>query len=555
MSNQAVRIGDWELDRALNEIRRPGASIRLEPKVVDVLAYLADRPGSVVSRDELLEAVWPGVVVGDDALTQAVIKLRKALGDEARQPAYIETIAKRGYRLLAPVANGAGGDAATVSGSRLPVAVTVFRRWRWTAAIGLAIAVALAVLAARMVAAPWPLGGDAPGHAAADPPTVVVLPLANLSGDAGRDYFTDGMTEDVIDALGRFSGLRVLSRGAVAPFASRAATPSEMGRALGVKYVVSGSVRHADGRLRVSCELVDARDGRVLWSERYEGSGGDVLDLQDRLVRDLVGPLAIRVETQERQRRSGRPAAGLEAYDLVLRARALIHRGTRETNRQARELLAQAVKLAPDYGDAWVALAHAEYRRADQGWMQDAEEGLRRVEAHARRALELPDRGAHARAHAYLARVLGQRRDLPTALAEAVKGVAINPSDPVALYAEGSTRIWLGEFERGTAILESATRFDPTLDDILSPAGYFLQKRYREALARAEERIARTPEIPVLHAVRAAALVRLDRPADAELAAAEVKRLSPFARVEGFVPTLSPEQLADLRDALRQAGL
>ena len=549
-----IRVGPWRVDRTLNEVTAPGGErVRLEPKAIEVLAYLAARPGVVVGREELLSAVWPGVVVGDDALTQAIIKLRKALGDDAHQPRYIETISKRGYRLIAPVT--APGIAAPAE----PAGRRIRRRLLWTsgALVGaVAAAAGISLATGKWPRMPWPIAADVRGAPAAALPIVAVLPLANLSGDSKREYFSDGITEDIIAGLGRFSGLRVMSANAVQAFKGRPHAPNDIRDALGVRYIVHGSVREADGRLRVAVSLSDADKGLQLWSERIEDEGGKVFEMQDRIVRSIVGALHVNFTQAERDRMLGKPTESLEAYDLVVQARSLTYRMTRETNRQARELLARAIQLSPDYGEAHVTLAHAEYRRADQGWMEHPEEGMRRVEAHARRALELRDAGAHARAHAQLARVHMPARNDDQALAEASRAVELNPSDAVALYALGSVLVWTGRAQEAIPALESASRFDPSFDNLMLPMAYYVLARYDEALRWSEARIARHPETVFLHAVRTAALVELGREGDAYAAAAEVRRLSPFAKAERFATNFRhAEHSARFQGSLRKAGL
>ncbi len=557
-AKRVLRVGDWLVHSTLNEVRRGDEAVRLEPKAIEVLVHLAGKAGAVVGREELLSAVWPGVVVGDDALTQAIAKLRKALGDEAHQPRYIETISKRGYRLLAPVTHAPPDEARTVGDAKRG-SPSRRRAIRLAAAAGILIAVAMAIRGfpeiSRTLGLGWPLAATDAGPAVAMP-VIAVLPLANLSGDASRDYFSDGVTEDIITALGRFSSLRVLSRNAVEPYRNRAETPKAVRGELGARYVLQGSFRESGGRIRVVAELSDAEKGIVIWSDRYEGEGRDVFDIQDRIVTNIVGVLAVKVSRVEQERASSRPVENLEAHDLVLRARALIYRVTRDTNRQARELLARAVQLQPDYAEAYVALAHAEYRRADQGWVENPEEGMRRAEAYARKALGLDDKGAHARAHAQLSRIHSQLGDLDQALAESDRAIALNPSDAVALYSKGTMLVWLGRTEEAIGVLETVRRFDPSLDDIVLPLAYYLAGRYRDAVTESEAAIARSPEVALPYAVRAAALGRLGLEDQAKDAVARLRRVAPFSRAELFGSQLRDRaQAANFHDGLRSAGL
>jgi adenylate cyclase len=353
-----TRIGEWVVDPHHNELRRKGESIRLEPKVIEVFMQLAARPGTAVSRDELLAAVWPGVIVGDDALTQAIIKLRKALGDDAHKPTYIETISKRGYRLIAPVepdcAEGAP-KAGAASPRRAAILVLAI------AAAGLVIA--LAVVSARM---PWPLAPDTKGAASASIPIVAVLPLENLSGDAKRDYLTDGITEDIINGLGRFSGVRVMSRNAVQALRGEAATMKAIRAEIPARYVVQGSVREADGLLRVAIELSHVERAEQLWSERYEGAGARLFEIQDRIVRDIVGKLQVRLTQIEAQRAFAKPTGNLEAHDLLLRARFLLKRNERGAG-AARPRRTARTRLSGDLRGLRPRGIPARDRRLDRG--------------------------------------------------------------------------------------------------------------------------------------------------------------------------------------------
>jgi len=551
---QPVRVGEWILDPRVNELRREGRIVRLEPKAVEVLAYLSGRPGAVVSRDELLTAVWPGVIVGDDALTQAIIKLRKALEDDAHTPRYIETISKRGYRLIAPVSRPSAAEA--------PASATLARRPRGRARVGAALGVTLLLAAAGWILAsrdhpwPWPFSTDARGVAAAPRPTVAVLPLANLTGDASRDYFTDGMTEDIIGALGRFSGIRVMSRAAVQPYKGKTFTPRELREQLGARYIVQGSVREAGGRIRAAVELSDAEKGSVLWSDRYDGAGKELFEIQDRIVRSVVGALAVKVSRIEYQRASARPVESLEAHDLVLRAREMLYQGDREKNRQARALLARALELAPDYAEAYATLSYAEFVRGDMGWVEDTQLSMTRSIDYARRALAIDDPGANSRAHAQLTRNYSMLGRFDEALAEGNRAIAINPSDSVALYARGALLIWMGRPEEGVADIESARSFGGTgtyLFDLANAA--YMTGRYREAVTHADAGLARSPDSIALHTVRAAALGQLGDPG-AGAAAAHVRRLSPFFRVELTGNRFkNPQDRDRYQEGLRKAGL
>lgn len=428
------------------------------------------------------------------------------------------------------------------------------RRWPVLAALGLAALAGLGYLAAPELARRLQ---PPPAEAAA--PTIAVLPFANQSGDAARDYFSDGVTEDIIHALGRFSGVRVIAHNAALAYKGRGASAEDVRRELGARYLVQGSVREAAGRVRVGVSLADAMQGTQLWAERYEGEGRDLFAIQDRIVKSIVGSLAVKVTRLEEQRALAKPPESLEAYDLVLRARERIARLERGANREARALLAQATAMAPGYGEAWVALAEAEIQRAGFGWIEDPAEAVRRTEAAARRALALDDAGARARAHAMLGAVHSFTGNFEAAIAETARAIEQNGSDSYAYALRGDALLWQGRLEEAIAAIETARRFDPQLraEYLFDLAlAYLVAQRHKESLALAEAVLARVPGDPFQHAVRAAALARLGRAEEARAAAAQVRRLAPFLKVEQFgARFVDPAHRARVQEGLRLAGL
>jgi TolB-like protein/class 3 adenylate cyclase/cytochrome c-type biogenesis protein CcmH/NrfG len=388
---------------------------------------------------------------------------------------------------------------------------------------------------------------------------IAVLPFANLSGDPTRDYFSNGLTEDIINALGRFSGVMVISHSAVQPYKGKSASVGEISRDLGVRYIVQGSARQANDRLRVTAELGDARTGSQLWSDRLDGQGKDIFDMQDRIVRGIVGALAVKLTSLEQQRVKAKPMESLEAYDLVLQARDLIQQAERGANRQARELLQRAIATSPNDAEAYVALAKAEFHRASLGFVEDAGASFRRAEEYARKALALDERRAHAGAHAILARTYVVQGEHHRGLAAAEQAVALNPSEPVAYGARAEALLYLGKIEEAIANFEIAQRLDPR--DALDIGGqaamaYFIAGRFADAISTAEAHLARNPSLSFMQVARIAALAEAGRLDEARQQAKILRAADPFFQVEQVATRFKdPAHTERFQRALRTAGL
>jgi tetratricopeptide (TPR) repeat protein len=353
--------------------------------------------------------------------------------------------------------------------------------------------------------------------------------------------------------------VNVISRNSVQAYKGRDAKPEDIRRDLGVRYIVRGSVRQADERLRVSVELSDAARGTQLWSERYEGGGREVFAIQDRIVRDIVGALAVKLSRLEQERSGSKPAESMEAYDLVLRARAKMNLGARNDNREARDLLAQAIQLAPGFAEAHVALAEAESIRSQLGLARESGGG-NAPGGGARAASPAHRRSGIQRARARPAwarqRVLCP---LPEALAEADRAIEVNGSDAVAHALRAEVLLYLGRIDDAIVAAETARRFDPRIGSdtgFVLALAYYSAGRLRESLAVADAFIPRFPDNAFLRAIRAAALAEDGRLDEARRAADEVRRASPFFQVESFgTRFVRPEDRKRAQDGLRKAGL
>jgi TolB-like protein/class 3 adenylate cyclase len=388
-------------------------------------------------------------------------------------------------------------------------------------------------------------------------PGVAVLPFINLSGDPSHDYFSDGITEDVIVALGRFGSLTVMARNAVFPFKGKNAKPADIGRELGVRYLVEGSVRRAGERVRVSVQLTDTVAGKLLWSQRYDEELKDVFAVQDAIARQVAGALAVSLTQVEQRRALSKPAENLDAYDLVLRGRERLLPITRPANREARQLLERATTLDPRYAEAYAWLGRAYLQMATYGWTEDPDGAARRALDLGQKAVTLdPDSAA---GHRVLGLVHLMRSEYGQASAEIDRVLALNPSDSEGLQGRAELLLWLGRFDQSIEAGEAALRVDPLED--LSPLlhlglAYYEQHRHAEALRVLEQGVARSPDNAYLHAALAATFAQLDRMPEAARERTTVRRVGPFFDAAAFGSSFeNPAHQAYLAEGLAKAGL
>ncbi len=546
--------------------------VSLRPKTFAVLKFLVENSERLVSKDDIFAVVWPNLAVTDDTLVQSIGELRRELGDDG--PRLIKTIPRRGYRFDASVTELAPGADATAdaepAASRadtqtpmdvppLPSTLTVSPGRRWAPVAALSLVILLAVGALLLNRSDWQshsagqISKPAEGNAR---PAIAVLPFANQSNDRARDYFTDGLTQDVINALGRFSALTVMSWNAVAPYKDKAASPDEVARSLGVRYQVEGSVLRTGDRVRVSAQLVNS-EGQVLWSARFDEAIADLFALQDKITTEIVGVLATRVAQIEQRRALAKPTDNLEAYEYVLRARPALQRPDRAQVVEARALFRRAIALDPNYAAAYSGLAETYHLATVMGWAESPSQTLGRAEELANKALSLDE--SDVRAHIILGRVHVFHQQYEQAKAEMDRAIAVNPNDAHGLAGRGNILMWLGQTDAAIEALELARRIDPELNVVDRNAlslAYYLKGRYTAAIEEAELNLRRTEGANFTRVVLAAAYAQENRAEDVARVVAAVHRLDPaFDPQEFGSKFLSPSDLGHLRDGLRKAGL
>jgi class 3 adenylate cyclase/TolB-like protein len=395
-------------------------------------------------------------------------------------------------------------------------------------------------------------------HRLAGRPSVAVLPFKNLSSDADQDFFSSGITEDVITALGRFSNLLVVAKSASFQLKDRNLAPAEIGRLLDVRYLLVGSVRRASDRVRVNVELTEAATGRNVWSEAYDAEVKDIFDVQQDIARRVVGAAAVKLTRFERDRALAKPTENLAAYEYVLRGREHFSRATLDSNDEAQDMFQRAIDLDPSYAAAYAELGLALIEAVASGWTQFEADDVARAETLAQKALSLDS--VSATAYRLLAEVHLARRNFDLALGQTDRALEINPSDAESFSTRGAILVWAGRAAEALPWLDGALRLDNAngrATFYLGTAYYFLNQYSAsiEAMDRAlAGNLGRNTQVTG-RSVLAATYAQLDRRSDAERERSAALRIAPFLDAERFASQFGTQIAHDhMLEGLKKAG-
>jgi adenylate cyclase len=405
---------------------------------------------------------------------------------------------------------------------------------------------------------PVEVAGLAEPYRLAGRPSVAALPFKNLSTDAGQDFFSAGITEDVITALGRFSNLLVVAKSASFHLKDRNLSPAEIGRLLDVRYLLEGSVRRAGDRLRVSVKLTEAATGRNVWSEAYDAEVKDIFDVQQDIARRVVGAAAVKLTRFERDRALAKPTESLAAYEHVLRGREHFSRATRDSNDEAQDMFQRAIDLDPSYAAAYAELGLTLIEAVASGWTEFIADDLARAETLAQKALLLDS--ASTTAYRLLAEVHLARRRFDLALGQIDRALEINPSDAESFSMRGNILVWAGRAAEALPWLEGALRLDNAnarATFLLGTAYYFLD-RYSASVEAMDHALAgglgRNTQVTG-RSVLAAAYAQLDKRADAERERSAAMRMAPLLDAKRFASQFGTQTAHDhMLEGLKRAG-
>jgi TolB-like protein/class 3 adenylate cyclase/Tfp pilus assembly protein PilF len=411
--------------------------------------------------------------------------------------------------------------------------------------------------AARLADAQTPL-------ALPDKPSIAILPFTNMSGDPEQDYFADGMVDDIITALSHFKALFVIARNSSFTYKGRAVDVKQVGRELGVRYVLEGSVRKATNRVRITGQLVDAATGVHLWADRFDGGLGDIFDLQDQVTESVVGAIAPAVEKAEIERAKRKPTESLDAYALYLRGLARLYQfANRQANAEALRLFNSAIELDPDFASAYGRAATCYAWAKGNGWISVTANEIAEVTRLAQRAVELGKDDAIALADSgwALAFVV---RDLEVAASLIDRALVLNSNLAEAWFCGGWVKNWLGEPESAIERFARAMRLNPLDPRTMGMRGgtahaHFFLGRYDEAASWAAMALQDNPDFQPGLRIAAASNAMAGRPEQAHKAAARLRQLNPVLGVSTLKDVLGPyrhaEDLSRYEEGLRQAGL
>jgi TolB-like protein/Tfp pilus assembly protein PilF len=515
------------LDPDRRELRRGPEDIAVEPQVFDLLLYLVRNRDRVVSKDDLIAAVWGGRVVSDSTLTSRINAARKAIGDSGDEQKLIRTVARKGLRFVGAVQTQADGAGSSHAGGTRPEETHEPSR----------------------PALPLP-----------DRPAIAVLPFTNMTGDPTQDYFSDGISEDLITALSKLRWFFVIARNSSFIYKDKAVHMKQIASELGVGYVVEGSVRKGGDRVRITAQLNDVATGSHIWAERYDRDLADVFAVQDEITEAIVAAIEPQIYAAENFRARRKPPDSMDAWDLVMRALSHYWRVTRQDNVVAQALLEKATAIDPNYGQALGLLATSRVFSAHMGWEDMAV--VAPIAERAAQAAILAD-SEDPWAHNALGTVHLFARRFDDSLAQFESALRLNPNFSLAQGYYGLTLAYCGRWREADLAARRALRLSPR-DPLaaiycgITSYAQYVGRNYDEAMRLARQGIRQRGDFVGAHRVLTAAAGMAGRRDVAAAALQELRRVQPnvsLAWIAKEMPIREDAERAHYLEGFRRAGL
>ena len=515
---------EYAFDTDRRELHRGTDVVSVTPQVFDLLDYLIRNRERVVSKDAVIDAIWNGRSVSDAALTTRLNIARNAIGDSGEEQRLIKTLPRKGFRFVGAVREE-------------PVPASV--------------ATADPTIEPRKPTLSLP-----------DKPSIAVLPFQNLSADPEQEYFADGVVEDITMALSLFRWLFVIARNSSFTYKGRPVDIKQVGRDLGVRYVLEGSVRKAGNRIRIAGQLIDAETGAHLWADRFDGALEDIFDLQDQVTSSVVGAIAPMLQREEIKRARRKPTANLDAYDYYLRGLARVRRWTKDANSEALQLFCKAIELDPGLACAYGMAAWCYAPRKARRWMIDDVQESAEATRLARKAVHLgADDPVALCMGAYVLAFVAHEFDDAVAFVD--RGLAVNPNSAQAWNLSAWVRVWRGEPDLAIDHAARAMRLNP-LDPYMSNThgavayAHFLAGRYDMASSCAEKAMRGNPDFLLAIYIFVASNALAGRLETAQKGMARARECNPdlsTSNLGDLAPFRRAEDLALFAKGLREAGL
>jgi TolB-like protein len=520
-------LADHTLDTDRRELCRGSEPIAVEPQVFDLLTYLVQNRDRVASKDDLIASVWAGRIVSESTLTSRINAARKAVGDSGEDQKLIRTISRRGFRFVGTVRTPSNGDEPAHPIGPPPDELSEQSR---------------------------------PALPPSDRPAIAVLPFINMSGDPEQEYFSDGISEDIITGLSKLRWFFVIARNSSFVYKGKAVHLRQVAEDLGVGYVVEGSVRKSGDRVRITVQLNDVATGGHIWAERYDRGIADVFAVQDEITEAIVTAIEPQLYARESFRAQRKPPDSMDAWDLVMRGLSHYWRVTRQDNIVAQALLEKAIAIDPNYGQALGVLATSQTFSFHMGWV-DRATILPIAERAALAAIraDSEDPWAH---HAFGCVDLFTRR-FEDSLAEFELALRLNPNFSLAQGYYGLALSYCGRFEEADRAVRRALRLSPrdpfsTVYTGIAAYTQFIRRDYDEAMRLAREAIRQRSDFVGAHRVLTASAGMAGDTETADAALQELRRAQPnisLAWIANEMPIMQGGELEHYLEAFRRAGL